>query len=130
VITTGNLGDFAGDGTAWTSSSTFARSVFACGFSRDGDAFFVLLAAARAFPISTSATVRLPAEPPPEADISGATAADTVSARFALTIGGFFSPDLPIAVVVAALAVGRGSGGNRNAGAGVEGEDSRRRGEC
>lgn len=104
---------------AWTSTSgsTFARSVFACGFSGDGVAFYVLLTTTCAFPNSTSATMSFPAEPPPEVDISGAAAVDTVSVRFALAS-------------VAAPAVGIGSGGSRKAGAGVDGEDSRMRGEC
>lgn len=110
-----NLGDFAGDDarldltgeggfstTAAASGSTSAPSAFACGFFGDGAAFFALLAAARAFPISTSATVRFPAEPPPEADIPGAAAAGTASARFALAVGGFFSLDLPAAAAAVA----------------------------
>lgn len=110
-----NLGDFAGDdarldltgecgfsATAAASGSTSAPSAFDCGFFGDGAAFFALLAAARAFPISTSATVRFPAEPPPEADIPGAAAAGTASARFALAVGGFFSLDLPAAAAAVA----------------------------
>lgn len=130
-----NLGDFAGDdarldlageggfsATAAASGSTSAPSVFACGFFGDGAAFFALLAAARAFPISTSATVRFPAEPPPEADIPGAAAAGTASARFALAVGGFFSLDLP----AAAAAVARLWGETEDAEAEAEAEKRER----
>lgn len=118
--------DLAGEGgfsaTAAASGSTSAPSVFACGFFGDGAAFFALLAAARAFPISTSATVRFPAEPPPEADIPGAAAAGTASARFALAVGGFFSLDLP----AAAAAVARLWGETEDAEAEAEAEKRER----
>jgi hypothetical protein len=111
----GDLGDFAGEdarldlagdgGFSATAGSASAPSACARGFFGDGAAFFALLAAARAFPISTSATVRFPPAPPPEADIPAAAAAagaGTAPARFALTAGGLSAPDL-----AAAAAAGR-----------------------
>jgi hypothetical protein len=98
--------DLAGEGAFSTSAASSAPSPSACAaegcvraFFGDGAAFFALLAAARAFPISTSATVRFPPLPP-DADIPAAASAVTSPARFAraATVG-LFSPDLAAAVV-------------------------------
>jgi len=112
-------GDFAGDdarlglagecggfsATAAASGSAPAPPGCAGDFLGDGAAFFALPAAARAFPISTSATVRFPPAPPPGADIPAAAAAagaGTAPARLALAAGGFFSADLAAAAAAVA----------------------------
>ena len=121
--------DLAGEGgfptTAAASGSVSAPSGCARGFLGDGAAFFALLAAARAFPMSTSATVRFPPVPPPGADIPDAAAAagaGTAPARLALAAGGFFSADL------AAAAAAVAQRGGEAADAEEEGAAAKRRG--